>query len=382
MKEPKLHVLELPSSPQSETKNGQKESGTIESKPLNAYIMGLDVSRCNRWLAVSSSDKQLCLWDTIHWTFVSSRSLVRAADKIKFSPSSDNVTVADKSGDVYLFSVMEPNKEGVLLLGHLSMLLDVLMSDDERYIITCDRDEKIRVSHFPNAYNIQSYCLGHTEFVSCLSFLPHNKSVLVSGSGDGSVKFWNYESGILISDLVCPLQNAKESESSGNTKAVFISDNKMCSEDNLSITGEMTSAVMHISCCKYNTSSLVGVSLVHFKGCLLYKVIGDQSNISYSMMQQVVFQTEPWDINLSAEGILWYLSCNEKNPLNFVYFDTSGKMSDSEQSGKVSDIVSLVNSHNECFTQTAISERVCVLYKRKFDNVQEYLERKKLRLSS
>ena len=34
---------------------------------------------------------------------------------------------------------------------------------DQKYVITADRDEKIRISHFPNAYNIKAYCLGHNE---------------------------------------------------------------------------------------------------------------------------------------------------------------------------------------------------------------------------
>ncbi len=57
-------------------------------------------------------------------------------------------------------------KPPVLLLGHLSMLLDVLVTDCSRFVVTCDRDEKIRVSRYPNAYNIHTYCLGHTEFVT------------------------------------------------------------------------------------------------------------------------------------------------------------------------------------------------------------------------
>lgn len=37
------------------------------------------------------------------------------------------------------------------------------MSPDDRFIITADRDEKIRVSHLRSPYNIQSFCLGHTQ---------------------------------------------------------------------------------------------------------------------------------------------------------------------------------------------------------------------------
>lgn len=37
------------------------------------------------------------------------------------------------------------------------------MSPDDRYIITADRDEKIRVSSRTSPYNIRSFCLGHQQ---------------------------------------------------------------------------------------------------------------------------------------------------------------------------------------------------------------------------
>lgn len=40
-----------------------------------------------------------------------------------FSQAEDELLVADKSGDVYSFSLVDPEKEGELKMGHLSMLL-------------------------------------------------------------------------------------------------------------------------------------------------------------------------------------------------------------------------------------------------------------------
>ena len=34
---------------------------------------------------------------------------------------------------------------------------------DGRHVAVADRDEKICVHRLPNAYNIQAYCLGHTQ---------------------------------------------------------------------------------------------------------------------------------------------------------------------------------------------------------------------------
>lgn len=51
---------------------------------------------------------------------------MRRCTALTFTASEDKVLVADKSGDVYSFSVLEPHGCGKLELGHLSMLLDVV----------------------------------------------------------------------------------------------------------------------------------------------------------------------------------------------------------------------------------------------------------------
>ncbi|KAJ6412304.1 hypothetical protein OIU84_005378 [Salix udensis] len=79
-------------------------------------------------------------------------------------------------------------------------------SPDGRFIVTADRDFKIRVTVFPKkpldgAHEIQSFCLGHTEFVSCLAFLftvDYPQGFLVSGGGDSTVRLWDINPGTLL----------------------------------------------------------------------------------------------------------------------------------------------------------------------------------------
>ena len=87
------------------------------------------------------------------------------------------------------------------------MVLDLKLSRCGKFIITCDRDEKIRVSHFPNAYNIHNFCLGHSDFVTCLEMF-HENNMMVSGSGDGTLKVWDFLKGTVLSSVTCA-QDAK-----------------------------------------------------------------------------------------------------------------------------------------------------------------------------
>jgi tRNA (guanine-N(7)-)-methyltransferase subunit TRM82 len=87
-----------------------------------------------------------------------------------------------------------------LLLGHVSMLTDMLLTtirpleDVQKartYILTADRDEHIRISRGPpQAYVIEGYCLGHHEFVNKLCLVE--EGLLVSGGGDHELLVWDW----------------------------------------------------------------------------------------------------------------------------------------------------------------------------------------------
>ena len=58
-------------------------------------------------------------------------------------------------------------------------------------MLTSDRDEKIRISHYPNAYNIETYLLKHNEFISQIQLV--NEKRLISTSGDSNLILWGLD---------------------------------------------------------------------------------------------------------------------------------------------------------------------------------------------
>ena len=151
-----------------------------------------DYIRCTAYdplshkLAFVSNDKKLWIWDTDLWSLVGSKDLVKRGSAVAFASS--KIIVADKFGDVYTFSLMDDSRS--LIMGHVSQVTDLVCTD--HYLITSDTDEHIRVSNYPNAYDIHTYCLGHESFISKICMID---DLLVSGGGDQYICCWDYKSG-------------------------------------------------------------------------------------------------------------------------------------------------------------------------------------------
>ncbi|KAF7871712.1 hypothetical protein EAF04_003819 [Stromatinia cepivora] len=117
-----------------------------------------------------------------------------------------------------------PDFEHKLLLGHVSMLTDILVAtlSDRQYILTADRDEHIRISRgIHQAHVIENFCLGHIEYVSRLCIPSTRPEILISGGGDDDLYIWNWLNGSLLSNvnlksrveaLDAESQNAQEAE--------------------------------------------------------------------------------------------------------------------------------------------------------------------------
>ena len=146
-------------------------------------------------LAINGQNKQIYIYipseyaqTKTYWQLQRIITVIKRASAIDLT--NEFLLIADKSGDVYKtdFSVetnliLTPED---CMMGHLSMLLDIAFvrtQENDDYLLTADRDEKIRLSRYPNAYNIQGYCLGHAEFVSHVNLI--NSNHILSASGDG-----------------------------------------------------------------------------------------------------------------------------------------------------------------------------------------------------
>lgn len=127
---------------------------------------------------------------------------------IAVAEDNDTVVIADKFGDVHQFSMKESglvkNEEMEPILGHVSMLTGITLaknSEGQKYVITSDRDEHIKISHYPQCFIVDKWLFGHKEFVSSFCIPRWHPNWLCSAGGDDSVFAWDWENGKTLSQF-------------------------------------------------------------------------------------------------------------------------------------------------------------------------------------
>ncbi|GAQ84245.1 WD repeat containing protein [Klebsormidium nitens] len=162
--------------------------------------------------ASGGDDKLVKVWDTATWTCRKTVSGPKKISSVVFSADARWLCFSDKYGIVHVTSTGGPGdavdsaEAGIKqLLAHCSSIITSLaMSPDGRFIASADRDYKLRVSVFPatplaGAPEIQSFCLGHTSYLTAALFLPGG--LLVSAGGDGTLRLWQPQMGELLQTL-------------------------------------------------------------------------------------------------------------------------------------------------------------------------------------
>lgn len=338
----------------------------VKNKPNEKdSISDIALSNDGKQLAVVTlTSKKLLVYDLQLRKPQREYNVPRSASRIRFTVDDAKLLVADKSGDVIIYDITSENS-GTKILGHLSLLLDVLQTNDSRYIISSDRDEKIIVSCYPNTYNIQTYCLGHKEFVNHIELLPHNDKYLTSTSGDGTVKIWDYIDGKLHHTI---------------DTSVEVSDDQL-KQNFLNIMDEGGIEVSNLPIVHYSAStisenfSILALTIHSCNAVIIYSLSNEDNNFSHRLEHKIVLDNFPSAMKLHNDSVFVY-DDTEKYVFIYKLINNNGNVSvESHCKERIFENKD-VNTENK---ETQL-EAIKVLYKRKFDNVQEYQERKKQRL--
>ncbi|EQC28563.1 hypothetical protein SDRG_13641 [Saprolegnia diclina VS20] len=176
-------------------------------------------------LSVVTQDKKLTVYEmnSTRGEVVSTREVPRNTTSMVAATygGKEAVLVGGNAGEVNAYPLPDVTAGEKSLLQHTtSIITDVAMSIDGKYLLTADRDEKVRVSHFPATTLVQNYCLGHRQCVRKIATCTVTPSLFVSVGLDDALHLWDIETGALLdafaletSDTkhcglsVCPLTN-------------------------------------------------------------------------------------------------------------------------------------------------------------------------------
>lgn len=344
--------LESGGEADQQTKSQEQSEDSSEASVIPGQILAAAISNSGDLLALCDDYKRLRVWritkekcDLVCWSTVPRRSTA-----LTFAKGDSLVLVADKNGDAYSAPVSPESGTEVeikRILGHLGMLLDIKVSNCGKLVITCDRDEKIRVSNFPNTYNIENFHLAHLQFVYCICVPRGSRDVFVSGSGDGTAVFWSFT----------------------HEKPVQV----IHFQEDLKLHPE--SPWLYVKCLDYHNSKLC-VSFNNFPSVLVYDA-DLTPPVSASLSQRLDFSKSPWDVRFNEDGQLLVL-LPEENPLRIFRLDSEcGSFIPVD-----SQLSKSVNGEWDFFEPALKTPSLfSILEKAKVDNMKSYLETKEKRIA-
>ncbi|KAF7969461.1 hypothetical protein HWV62_27309 [Athelia sp. TMB] len=205
------------------------KDGVLKTGPIRCAALDVDGVH----LVTSGDDKILKVWLVEGLVLLHSRELPKKPTRIQFTKDSQTLVISDKFGDTFsypLHPVPTPTRPtspspldetdeerikrrraavashenpsgGTLILGHASLMTTFVLSEDERYVISADRDEHVRVSWYPQGWNIESFCLGHEKYVTAVHIPSFAPETLISGGGDTMLKVWDWMAGKLKAEV-------------------------------------------------------------------------------------------------------------------------------------------------------------------------------------
>lgn len=215
-------------------------------------------------------------------------------------------------------------------------------------MISSDRDEKIRVTNYPLTEVIESYCLGHVEFVSAIEELKidANEHVLVSISGDRSLRLWDYVNGKELFRLEMPAPGLRLTRNSQDELAVVLFDEKF------------------------------SIGVYELKS-------NDKKPEVRALAEHVLSENVKYIASIVYESndSIWYSGLDENNGLILKRLEITRSNDDQIKVTETNlDVILNILKENLSLTNLQPCEDVGQLYKSRVDNTTDYHERKKRRI--
>lgn len=186
--------------------------GADASEEKDRVITGLAVSRCGRY-AYAAFDRTVVCWNTKSREVIAQSELKKRVTGLACSTYEGKQVLfaLDKSGDILVSDGLKQTTWADSGAGHTaSIVTDMILMEGEKMFISCDRDEKIRVSSSPDIYRVINYCLGHRDVISSICEVP-GKGLVVSAGWDNQLCLWNVADGKLIS-MISTKQGGEDEE--------------------------------------------------------------------------------------------------------------------------------------------------------------------------
>lgn len=296
----------------------------LGAPPVYACIRNLLVSKNgDKLFSCADSDKSILIFNidlengSNCLQLIKRQSFPKRPNAITISDDEKTVVMADKFGDVYSIPVEgEPvqniNEELEPILGHVSMLTDILFktnSEGKRFLITTDRDEHIKISHFPQCFIVDKWLFGHDQFISSVCSPQWKSNWLFSAGGDDFVFLWNWESGEQISKF----------DYSGLIKS-YLNDAHLAP---VRFQNEENNVI------EYSVSKIVATPTAPFVSFfveatkILFIVEVNLENGSLSLKDRLEFPSNIISLNASTDdGLVISLDNRESNNREFIKFIT------------------------------------------------------------